>query len=149
MLRKIVFLVLALAFGAPALADTTSPICTEVPDSFHEWRLLDIHDDEVKVSRWFRHPIDASCHGISVALLLDCKEYQIVRSVFTLGENDTAVEPRTLLRGEDNRWRAGSGVNVVFRRDIANDRRLAIFELNSPDHFRREVTLTKPCEQRW
>ena len=147
MLRKIVFLVLALAFGAPALADTTSPICTEVPDSFHEWRLLDIHDDEVKVSRWFRHPIDASCHGISVALLLDCKEYPIVRSVFTLGENDVALESRTLLRGEDDQWRTGSGVN--FRRDVAGGKRVAIFVLNSPDPFRREVTLTEPCEQRW
>lgn len=151
MYSKSFLVALAIIFQcvAPVFASEVPTGCTEVPDSFAEWRLLDIQDDEVKVIRWFQHPTNIGCRGVSIALLLDCKEYQVARSVFTLGENDVAVKPWTLLRTEDDQWKTGSGVNMIFRRDVASGTRLAIFKLNSPEQFTREVMLTEPCERRW
>ena len=136
----------ALFVAVSVQADEDKP-CEAVPDNFHAWQLLNIQNDEEKVIRWFHHPTYAFCRGISYAALLDCKEYEVLRSVYLIGKDDVVLEPRVKVRLEDNQWVEGTSVTIAVVKEIETRKRVLRIELRGGPPYARDIILTEPCEE--
>lgn len=151
----IVFLLIGLGlFWGPPETITAAPSslnCTEIPGTFESWKLLNIHEDQYKVIRWFVHPLLSDCRGIAHSLLIDCKEHLILRSVFTIDQSGNMVESRAELQMVDGYWKKGRGVYVRNAVDVKTGSTTFFFTLEGGKPAEREVTIpirsTYSCDQ--
>ncbi|MBI2640563.1 MAG: hypothetical protein HYW91_01595 [Candidatus Sungbacteria bacterium] len=137
--------ILGVYHGVAASGIVVAPACVEIPESFESWKLTDVDEDGYRVIRWFTHPNLPACHGISVSLLLGCKEYPVIRSTFLLGKNDEAKEQHSTLRVAEDRWETGSVVEFLLGTGVETGEKSAVMVLDDKLDKRVEIFLTEPC----
>lgn len=149
-MSKYILVALLIFLSSIPVAGSPQEQCTEIPNSFDDWRLIDVNQDKHGVVRWFSHHLLPNCMGVSEHLLLDCREYPIVRGVYTSGESGERKNPYTAVHIIDGRWVEGNGrARVDWFTEVETGKKLVLvtpeFELEPGSPQSREIELTEPC----